>query len=188
MSLSPTTPQIDGISLRSDPPFMLWWIVLVHGTWAVGLQFEPKILSQLVALIGLDWLLEWGISPQILSCVLGSFAILAAGGLIFEERIRERFGPDTALSLIGLCLLPQYFLVLIAFTSDLATLLDPHYVTAGGNPVPTWTLICALAPIIWGATLHTATILQRATLAVRGFPPWPPRGQHGRWVAVWRPE
>lgn len=191
MNLTPAAPpmvQELGIPLRQEPPFILWWIVGVHLGWACGLTFEPDVLTRAITLVGLDWLVTWGFSPAAIAIVLASFSILAGSGLILERWAREHMAPRYALILIGTCLLPQYFLVLIAFTSDLALLIDPPVSAQTGQPVASWVLATVLFPIVWGALLHTAAILLRAELAVRGFPPWPPRGQRGKWIAIWKPE
>lgn len=179
--------QEEGIPLRSEPPFMLWWIVGVHMAWALGLVFEPQTLS-VIALVGLNWLGEYGLGADSIAFVLATFAIMAATGLIFEKRMRENLSPRLAMAILAICLVPQYFLVLIAFTSDISILLDPDYRSATGAPIASWILITILFPVVWGAMLHTAAILLRAELAVRGFPPWPPRGQRGRWIAIWKQE
>lgn len=194
MTVVPTIPvtantvQEQGIPLRYEPPFMLWWIVGVHMAWAFGLLFEPVTLSSAIALVGLDWLVSSGMTSEAIAFVLGSFAVLAAWGLIMEKWAINHLQPKVALAFLAICLLPQYFLVVIAFTSDLSILLDPNYRSATGAPVASWILITILFPVVWGALLHTASILLRAELAVRGFPPWPPKGQRGRWMAVWKPE
>lgn len=176
-----------GIPLRSDPPFMLWWIVGVHLAWAFGLAFEPAVLTRAIALVGLDWLVEWGMSSIQIAGILATFALLAAAGLLLERWARDHLPARWALGFMAATLLPQYFLVLIAFTSDVNLLLNPP-AGASGQPVASWILITVLFPVVWGALLHTAAILLRAELAVRGFPPWPPRGQKGSWVAIWKPE
>lgn len=176
-----------GIPLRHDPPFMLWWIVGVHLAWSLGLLFEPDVLTKAIALVGLDWLVEWGLSSLLIALVLASFALLAASGLVLESWAREHLAPRHALTFMAVCLLPQYFLVLIAFTSDVSLLVSPPN-GSNGQPVASWILITVLFPVVWGALLHTAAILIRAELAVRGFPPWPPRGQRGKWIAIWKPE
>jgi hypothetical protein len=182
-----TAVQEVGIPLRYDPPFMLWWIVGVHLAWAGGLIFEPTVLTKAIALVGLDWLVEWGLSSTAIAAVLGSCALLAAAGLVLEKWTRDHLRPRAGLAFMAGTLLPQYFLVLIAFTSDVWLLLNPP-AGQSGQPVASWILITVLFPVVWGALLHTAAILLRAELAVRGFPPWPPRGQRGRWVAIWKPE
>lgn len=179
--------QEEGIPLRSEPPFMLWWIVGVHMAWALGLVFEPITLSA-IALVGLDWLVEYGLGADFIALILASFAILAAIGLLFEKWMRENLKPRVAMAVLATCLVPQYFLVIIAFTSDISILLDSDYRSTAGSPIASWVLITILFPVVWGAMLHTAAILLRAELAVRGFPPWPPRGQRGRWMAIWKPE
>lgn len=176
-----------GIPLRQDPPFMLWWIVGVHAAWAGGLLFEPDVLTRAIALVGLDWLVEWGLSSNMIAGILGGFALLAASGLVLERWARENLAPRRALGFMAATLLPQYFLVLIAFSSDVWLLFDPP-AGQSGQPIASWILITILFPVVWGALLHTAAILLRAELAVRGFPPWPPRGQRGSWVAIWKPE
>lgn len=176
-----------GIPLRYDPPFMLWWIVGVHLAWAGGLVFEPDVLTKAIALVGLDWLITWGFSAPLIAGLLGSFALLAGAGLALERWARDNLPPRVALGLMAACLLPQYFLVLIAFTSDVSLLISPP-AGQNGQPVASWILITILFPVVWGALLHTAAILLRAELAVRGFPPWPPRGQRGKWIAIWKPE
>jgi hypothetical protein len=184
---APAAAQEVGIPLRYDPPFMLWWIVGVHLAWAGGLIFEPDVLTRAIALVGLDWLVEWGLSSAMIAVVLGSCAILAGAGLVLEKWSRDHLRPRAAMAFMAAALLPQYFLVLIAFTSDLALLFE-HKAGSNGQPIASWILITVLFPVVWGALLHTAAILLRAELAVRGFPPWPPRGQRGRWVAIWKPE
>lgn len=187
-TLPPASVQESGIPLRYEPPFMLWWIVGVHFVWCLGLLFEPVVLKSAIALVGLDWLIDWGLSAHALAVVLGGFAIMAAIGLLAEGWFRTHLRPHIAMAAMATLLLPQYFLVLIAFTSDLSVLLDPDYRSASGMPIASWILITVLFPVVWGALLHTAAILLRAELAVRGYPPWPPRGQQGRWVAYWKPE
>lgn len=186
--LPPGSVQENGIPLRYEPPFMLWWIVGVHIVWCFGLLFEPVVLTSAIALVGLDWLVEWGIGPQALAFLLGGFAVMAAIGLLGEGWARTHLRPRVAMGVLAGLLMPQYFLVLIAFTSDLSILLDPDYRSASGMPIASWILITILFPVVWGALLHTAAILLRAELAVRGYPPWPPRGQRGRWIAFWKPE
>lgn len=178
-----------GIPLRYDPPFMLWWIVGVHFCWAVGLMYEPETLTRAIALVGLEWLFQAGLSYTFVSVTLGLFATLAAFGLLTERWVAQHWKPRKAMVFLAVTVLPQYFLVLVALSSDVSILLDPDYRGSTGAPIGSWVLIAILCPVVWGAFLHTASILLRAELAVRGFPPWPPKGSRkGRWVAMWKPE
>jgi hypothetical protein len=184
----PGSAQEVGIPLRREPPLMLWWIIGVHLAWAFGLHFEPESLTRAIALVGLEWLFEVGLTADAVAAALALFATMAAVGLASESWVAAHLRPRLAMVFLAVTVLPQYFLVLLAFTSDMAIIFDPDYTTASGTAVGSWVLIAILCPVVWGALLHTAQILLRAELAVRGFPPWPPRGEKGRWVALWKPD
>lgn len=144
-------------------PWMLWWIVGVHACWGAGLLMRPKVLETLVVLIGVDWISRAGVGPKDLGAVLIAVSIMAATGLVLEHRL-ERSGRRGSIGLIAALICPQYFIVVAAFVSDLATLTEGSY---HGQDVQRWALLCALAPVLWGALLHTASILERYALIWR---------------------
>lgn len=138
-------------------PWMLWWIVGVHFVWGWGLLFQPQLLGRIVVLIGVDWIAQLGVSTTVLAIILLSVSILAATGLLLERRLHN-LSPGKALTILALTLCPQYFIVLAALLSDLNTILAGEF---QGQKIETWLLLCALAPVVFGALLHTAAILER---------------------------
>jgi hypothetical protein len=122
-------------------------------------MMRPELLETVLVLIGVDWITSIGIGPTALGIILIVVSVLAGGGLLFETRI-EHAG-RRGVWLIGALLCPQYFIVLAAFISDLNTLSAGSF---HGQDVERWLLLCALAPVVWGALLHTASILERYAL------------------------
>jgi hypothetical protein len=158
---TPQPPQPE--PCRPGVPWMLWWIVGVHACWGVGLIMRPQVLETLVVLIGVDWITNAGVGPTILGGLLIAVSIAAAVGLVIERRL-ENAGSRNGIWFIACLLCPQYFIVLAAFISDITTLTGGTY---HGQDVQRWVLLCALAPVVWGALLHTASILERYALVWR---------------------
>lgn len=137
-------------------PWMLWWIVGVHLSWGIALVVHPKTLDALV-LIGVDWITGWGLSAWLIGGLLITVSAMAAVGLLAEPTLRREPTPASLWLLVGL-LCPQYFVVLAAMISDLNLIAEGSF---NGRDVDRWLLLGALAPVVWGALFHTASILER---------------------------
>lgn len=142
---------------------MLWWIIGVHYIWSIGLWQQPSILTKLVALIGLDWVVQLGLSANVMAIFLFTISTMAALGLVIEPNLRRRISRSRGLILMSICLIPQYLVVLIAFGSDLNTILSSSF---HGMHVERWVLLCALWPVAWGAILHTGAILEHYAIGL----------------------
>jgi hypothetical protein len=154
-----TPPPPEVLPCKPGVPWMLWWIVGIHVCWGLGLVVRPERIETLLILIGVDWIANIGIGPVALGGILLAVSACASTGLLFEARI-EHAG-RRGVWLIGALLCPQYFIVLAAFISDVSTLGAGN---VRGQDVERWLLVCALAPVVWGALLHTASILERYAL------------------------
>lgn len=141
--------------MREGVPWMLWWIIGIHVGWALGLWFEYDQVARLIILLGLDWL-----NTPWLSVVLLLVSGLATSGLVLEKWVAQKFSFRTAFLFMMVTLLPQYFLVLTAFMSDVHTLIF-GYQTNQGMAISPWVILCALLPVVWGAVLHTGAVLER---------------------------
>ena len=131
-------------------PLILWWASLVHTGLGISVLIDNDA-SAVLLLVGLHDITN-SLGPDEIGALLIFFSILAAVGLMFEHKI-----PRTAI--ISL-LLPQYFLLIASFVSDVWLILD-GFENSRGQQVPTPVIFAALWAVMAGSILHTIGIVER---------------------------
>jgi hypothetical protein len=121
----------------------------MHMVWGIALLIEPSII-QLVVLVGLHWIVQIGVSAQIVGAMLVTAAILALFSLWADRALPK----DLSLAL----LMPQYALLIAAFISDTQSIITG---TVGTQDVDRLTLFTVLWPVMIACVFHSMAIIER---------------------------
>lgn len=132
-------------------PYIIWWAILLHVVWGVSILFRPSIIT-LGILVGINRLTDVGLSSMQVGSVLLIAALLALIALILDHRIPRHI----SISLLA----PQYFILVLAFISDIEVL---YYGEVRNQSVDRIVLFTVLFPVMIGAVLHTLAIYERYT-------------------------
>lgn len=131
---------------------MLWWATCVHFSLGLLLRLEPSA-ARAIGLSGLHHLLDLGVSTEILSYVLMMFSVIAAAGLVLENRL-------TRIKILGF-LFPQYCLMLTALISIVYTVTAESLFSATGQPITKELAAAVLVYAFFGSVFHTFSIVER---------------------------
>lgn len=132
-------------------PLIIWWAILTHLTWGIGMLEHPSIAKTSV-LVGLDRYADAGFPPRLIGAVLVTAASLAATGLILDGHHRLSRGWSM------ICVAPQYFLLLSALFTNTQIIAQASF---HGAAVDRIVLVTLLGPLIYAASLHTVAIYGR---------------------------
>lgn len=138
-----------------DQPWMIWFAISLHLVYGSALIIWPATTTALAILGGFDHLIA-AFGATATGCILFGFASIAAIGVSFEQRL----GKAPAI----LLLMPQYSLLLYAFTASIVTItqgMEVHSRSGGIVEVMRELIFIGVAPICLTAVWHTAAILAR---------------------------
>lgn len=130
-------------------PWMIWWAIALHIVWGVLLLTDSNT-ARLAILVGLNRLIDLGISDTIVAIIIITAALIATFGLLTEGKMPWRW---------SLCfLMPQYAVVMQALLSALYSVYEGEVMD---RQIDRDILVAVLAAIILGAVFHSASILER---------------------------
>lgn len=135
-------------------PNVIKLTLCVHVVWGGALIYSDAVGRTLI-LVGLDKFVEAGMTVDSLGIMLLTFSALAVLGLVKESE----WGDRRCFALI----MPQYFLMMAQFGSDLQVIFT-GYTTASGNPVDPVLVFTILAMPMLLALFHTWSVVERWVL------------------------
>lgn len=125
--------------------------ISLHLVWGFSLVVNNDI-APLTIFGGLHKFLELGISPFLLGITILTFALFALVGSFFESQLTQQKS--------FLLILPQYFILIVAFLTDLLVLVDGKNPTSG-TPVDRTIIISILWPVMGISLAHTFAVIER---------------------------
>lgn len=131
-------------------PYIIIWAIAVHIAWGVALLVDPAA-APAVILIGLHWMISYGVDGP----GLGVALLLAAGLALLGLLLGRRLSNLKALAL----LMPQFALLVAALISDSQSVFTG--VLPDGREVDRVLLFTALWPTMIAAVLHSVAIVER---------------------------
>lgn len=136
-------------------PYIIWWAIAVHIAWGIALLVDPYV-APVAILVGLHWVIDFGIEGATLGVALLIAATLAMVSLLAAKRLSN--------GVAFLLLMPQYALLVAAFVSDLQSVVSGQ---VAGRDIDRPLLFTALWPMVVAALLHSVAIVERHLLWTR---------------------